>query len=181
MSVRRAYIGLGANLGDRWGALRFAYRALEGLGRGLRASSVYETQARFELEQPDFLNAVVALDTEWAPEALLQALLETERALGRVRDPSRPKGPRVLDLDLLLVGELRRDTATLTLPHPGLAERRFVLRPLLDVHPEGVHPTLGATFRALLERCDDDGEVRVRETLRLGAGPAQARAPRGAA
>lgn len=131
---RRAYIGLGANLGDAQVALRAAIDALALLpGTRLAAlSSLYRT-APIDASGPDYLNAVAALDTAIEPAALLQALQAIEQAHGRLR-PYR-NAPRTLDLDLLLHGDAVLDTPTLTLPHPRIAQRAFVLQPLAELAP----------------------------------------------
>jgi len=140
----RAYVGLGANLGERATTCRAALALLlEQPGITLhRASSFYETEPQGRLRsQPRFLNAVVALDTLLTPTELLELLLSIEDDLGRTR--TVPQGPRDIDLDLLLYGELCLDTPELTLPHPRLLQRRFVLVPLLEVAPELRHPQTG--------------------------------------
>jgi len=131
--VVRAYIGLGSNLGDREATLR---RALDLLGDEVVAvSSFRETEPVGYLDQPRFLNAAAALDTELAPRALLDRLLEVERELGRTREGPR-FGPRTIDLDLLLYGDRTIDEPGLTVPHPRLAERLFVLEPLAELDPD---------------------------------------------
>ncbi len=154
-----AYIGLGSNLGDRMAMLRMAIQRLETLGRIARVSSLYETEPVGFLEQPSFLNAVVALDTTLAPADLLGALLGIERDLGRMR--SFPNAPRTLDLDLLLVDDAILDTPELTLPHPRLHERAFVLAPLAEIAPELVHPGTGKTMQEILHTLPDQGGVEV--------------------
>lgn len=144
----RAYIGLGANLGDPWQALRAALQALAALpGTRLVAVSPAYRSAPVEASGPDFLNAVAALDTALAPLALLDALQAIEAAQGRER-PYR-NAPRTLDLDLLLYGDLRLHSQRLSLPHPRLQQRAFVLRPLLDLAPDLAVPGLGALARHL--------------------------------
>ena len=129
-----AYIGLGANLGEPEAALREAIEALAALpGSVLRASSSFYRTAPIDAIGPDFLNAVVHLDTRLAPHALLAALQRIEHGHGRER-PYR-NAPRTLDLDLLLYGAQVIDTPTLTVPHPRLHERAFVLRPLAEIAP----------------------------------------------
>jgi len=129
----QAYIGLGSNIGDRCAYLKEAVRLL-GDHTELRVaacSSIYETDPVGYVDQPAFLNMAVRADTRLAPEELLKHMLQVERKLGRVRDIRW--GPRTVDLDLLLYGEAQIDTPTLTLPHPRMLERAFVLIPLKDV------------------------------------------------
>ncbi len=152
-----AYIGLGSNLGDRMATLRSAVQRLQTLGRITGVSSLYETEPVGYLEQPAFLNAVVALETALAPVDLLRALLGIERELGRTR--SFPNAPRALDLDLLLVDDVTLETAELTLPHPRLHDRAFVLVPLADLAPEMVHPASGQTVREMLRALPDQSGV----------------------
>jgi 2-amino-4-hydroxy-6-hydroxymethyldihydropteridine diphosphokinase len=152
-----AYIGLGANLGDRLATLRTAVQRLRTFGRVTAVSSLYETEPVGYQEQPRFLNAVVALETALPPADLLRALLGIERDLGRTR--SFPNAPRTLDLDLLLVEDVILDTLELTLPHPRLPERAFVLVPLAEIAPELVHPGSSQTSRELLRALPDRGGV----------------------
>jgi 2-amino-4-hydroxy-6-hydroxymethyldihydropteridine diphosphokinase len=142
--VTVAYVGLGSNLGDREALIR---RAAELIGAE-RVSTIRETEPWGVEEQPLFLNAVARLATELAPRALLERLLEVERALGRVRDGTR-WGPRAIDLDLLLYGDLLLDEPGLTVPHPRLAERLFVLEPLAELAPALEIPGNG-TIQGLL-------------------------------
>lgn len=140
----RAYVGLGANLGDRERTLRLAVEHLgdvDGI-RVLAVSSLTETDPVGVVDQPRFLNGAVALDTELPPRALLDALLEVERGLGRVRDGER-WGPRTVDLDLLVYDDVVVDEPGLHVPHPRLHERPFALEPLAELDPELVVPGLG--------------------------------------
>jgi len=139
--MNRAHIGLGANLGDPPAQLRTALAALEALGQLQAVSPFYRTPPMGPADQPDFCNAVAILQTALAPSVLMQALLEVERAAGRVRDIKW--GPRVLDLDLLHVDGFASATPDLTLPHPGIAQRSFVLRPWADIAPDEVVPGVG--------------------------------------
>jgi 2-amino-4-hydroxy-6-hydroxymethyldihydropteridine diphosphokinase len=123
--VTRAYVGLGANLGDREATIRRAATLL----RASRLSPILETEPWGYADQPKFLNAVAEVETELSPRELLDRLLEIERELGRVRNGPR-YGPRTIDLDLLLYGDEVIDEPGLTVPHPRLAERLFVLEPL---------------------------------------------------
>lgn len=151
--MARAYFGLGANLGDRVAALRSAVDALQQHGTLVAASSLYETAPVGYTDQPNFLNAVVALETDEPPEALLAAALEAEQAQGRVR--TFRNAPRTLDVDLLLYDDRCLDVPGLTLPHPRLHERAFVLAPLAEIAPDLVHPRLGQAIRDLLADLGD--------------------------
>ena len=143
----RAYIGLGANLGDDPGAtLAQAARQLAALDvTRIAAMSSLWRSAPVDAQGPDFINAVVALDTDLAPLDLLDALQAVENAHGRER-PYR-NAPRTLDLDLLLYGDLTLDTPRLTLPHPRLGERAFVLRPLLEIAPALIALASGSAWQ----------------------------------
>lgn len=154
-----AFIALGSNVGDRDAHLSYARAELEDLGALEAVSSVYETAPVGGPAQGPFLNQVVALDTAAEPEALLRALLTLERARGRRRDAGVPNGPRTLDLDLLFYDDRAIRTASLTVPHPRLHERRFVLEPLAEIAPDHVHPTLFRSARALLAACADGAKV----------------------
>ncbi|HEU0335728.1 MAG TPA: 2-amino-4-hydroxy-6-hydroxymethyldihydropteridine diphosphokinase [Gaiellaceae bacterium] len=152
--MARAYVGLGANLGDREHALRRALELLDAeVGiRVVSVSSFRETDPVGYLDQPPFLNGAAAVETELAPRELLERLLGVERALGRVREGPR-FGPRTIDLDLLLYGDAVLDEPGLTLPHPRLHERRFALAPLAELDPELVVPGRGQVT-ALLQHLD---------------------------
>jgi 2-amino-4-hydroxy-6-hydroxymethyldihydropteridine diphosphokinase len=142
--MARAYVGLGANLGDREATLRAAIAALDAT-EGVQVSAVsalLETEPVDYLDQPRFLNGAVALETTLAPRELLDALLAVERSLGRTRGGPR-FGPRTIDLDLLLYGEESIDEQGLTVPHPRLHERAFALEPLAELDPDLVVPGHG--------------------------------------
>lgn len=134
----KAVIGLGTNTGDRAGNLQAAVDALSLLPgtRVMDISPVYETEPVGYADQPDFLNAVACVETEFSPRALLGACLGIEAALGRVR--LFKNGPRIIDLDLLLYEGVTLQTDELTLPHPRMGERAFVLCPFSDIFPDGV-------------------------------------------
>ena len=135
--MRRAYVGLGANLGDREATLRRAVALLaevDGVDV-IAVSELRETEPVGVLDQPRFLNGAAAIDTTLEPRALLDALLRIERALGRIRGDER-WGPRTIDLDLLLHGGAVIDEPGLTVPHARLHERRFVLEPLAELDPD---------------------------------------------
>src|SRR5256714_4618486 len=168
----RAYVGMGSNLGDRAGNLLLGVRGMMSAGLPvLRLSSVYETEpVGVEGAQPAYLNMVAELAAPLPPpDELLARLLKIERELGRRRDS--PRAARTLDLDLLLYGAERRRTERLTLPHPRLHLRRFVLAPLAELVPDARHPTLGLSYAELLATTDDRSEVRLwKPTLRQGDG-----------
>lgn len=146
----RAYVGLGSNLGDRermlWGAVHML--AFNPEVDVVAVSSIRETDPVGFADQPRFLNAAAAVDTELDPRALLDLLLSVERELGRMREGSR-FGPRTIDLDLLLYGDEVVDEPGLTVPHPRLHERRFVLEPLAELDPDLTVPEKGSV-QALL-------------------------------
>jgi 2-amino-4-hydroxy-6-hydroxymethyldihydropteridine diphosphokinase len=148
--VAVVYIGLGSNLGDRDENLRRALERLSELGP-VRSSSFHETDPVGVTDQPKFLNAAAELSTDLSAGDLLKALLAIERELGRDRSREERWGPRTLDLDLLLYDDLVIDEPGLTVPHPRLAERRFVLEPLQELAPGLVLPD-GAPVRDLLSR-----------------------------
>lgn len=149
--MTRAAIGLGGNLGDAATTLRQAFDALGALPgtRLLHVSRLYRTPAWGLTAQPDFINAVAVVETTLAPMALLEHLLAIERRFGRVRVDGERWGPRTLDLDLLLHGEAVVGGAELTLPHPRMHERAFVLLPLLEIAPHVDLPGLGAAHAFL--------------------------------
>jgi 2-amino-4-hydroxy-6-hydroxymethyldihydropteridine diphosphokinase len=157
--ARTAAIALGSNLASKWGSrednLRQAIRRLGHLGQVSAVSSFYDTAPVGFTGQPRFLNAAILLETVLGPLDLMRALLAIERELGRDRAGSPPKGPRVIDLDLLLVGDAVLTTPELVLPHPAMAERRFVLQPLAEIAPAMLEPGTGLTVKEMLERLDD--------------------------
>ena len=161
LGMTRSYVGLGSNLGEREAFLvgaRTALAATPGV-RLTAASRLYETEP-VGPPQGRYLNAVLALDTTLDASGLLERLLALERAAGRRRGPER-NAQRTLDLDLLLFGEVCLDTPDLTLPHPRLHERAFVLVPLAEIAADLVHPSLGTSMRELAARVESAGGVRV--------------------
>lgn len=155
-----AYIALGANLGDPAATVNTAFAALRALPDTTvsATSALYRTAPVGITEQPEFINAAARLDTRLAPEALLDALLAIEQQFGRIR--AERNGPRTLDLDILLYDDLQIDTARLTLPHPRLHLRAFVLYPLADLAPSLMLPGRGA-LAAWLPAVANQGIVRL--------------------
>ncbi len=169
--MQTAYIALGSNLdsqhGSRAGTLSAGVRHLVSLGEVVARSSLYETEPVGFRDQANFVNAVVALQTHLEPLPLLHALLSIERALGRDRASSVPKGPRTLDLDLLLMGDRVLTSDELSLPHPAWNQRRFVLAPLAEIAP-GLHaPGSQQTVADFLAALPDEGDNREAAVRRL--------------
>jgi 2-amino-4-hydroxy-6-hydroxymethyldihydropteridine diphosphokinase len=147
--LKTVYLSLGSNLGERERNLDQAIALLEEAGvRALRRSSIYETEPQDVKNQPWFLNLVIEAATELFPKQLLACALQIEQKLGRKR--ILPKGPRTIDIDILLYGKAVIDSGELTVPHPRLAERRFVLEPLAELEPELRHPVTCRTVREML-------------------------------
>jgi len=141
------YLSLGSNLGDRVANLHAAIDRLKKAGRITRVSSFYETEPVEFTAQPWFLNCALELETDASPQQLMAAILEIEQNMGRTR--TQTKGPRVIDLDILLFGNLTLDENGLTIPHPALHQRRFVLEPLSEIAPGVLHPVLKRTILEL--------------------------------
>ena len=173
--MRTAFIGMGANLASWAGApeatLAAAALRLESLGRVTCRSSLYSTAPVGFAEQPRFVNAVVELETEPEPRALLEGLLAIEQEFGRDRAAGFAKGPRSLDLDILLYGDHEIHEPGLEIPHPRLAERAFVLIPLNEIAPQAVVPGVAKTVGQLLTRlieaakAESDAVVRVKSEV----------------
>lgn len=169
--MRTAYIGMGANLASAAGpppaTLAAAVARLSALGHVLRRSSLYSTAPVGYAEQPRFLNVIVALETTLAPIELLGALLTIEREFGRDRTKSFANGPRTLDLDILLLGDLVLHEAALEIPHPRLAERAFVLVPLHEIAPQLLVPVHNRTVAQLLDQLGQDRKADADSVVRV--------------
>ena len=144
---KRVYLSLGANVGDRAANLNTAIDRIAALGKVTAVSSFYETEPVEFAAQPWFLNCAVKLDTEKMPKQLLAAILDLEQEMGRRR--VRKSGPRSIDIDILLFGNSIVDAQGLTVPHPAMHQRRFVLEPLAEIAPEVRHPVFKRTIREL--------------------------------
>jgi 2-amino-4-hydroxy-6-hydroxymethyldihydropteridine diphosphokinase len=152
------YLSLGSNLGDRGANLNAALSRLPALGQLVAVSSFYETEPVELTDQPWFLNCAVKLDTEKMPRQLLSGILGLEREMGRQR--GQKKGPRLIDVDILLFGTSIVETQGLTIPHPALHQRRFVLEPLAEIAPEVRHPVFKRTVRELRDALPPGQAVR---------------------
>lgn len=161
MSV--AYLALGSNVGDRLQHLRSGKDSLVRLGNIVAVSPVYDTEPVGTSDGDRFLNAVVAVRTQLSPEELLSKCLEIEQENGRTRTVQN--APRTLDIDILLYDDLQIENSDLTLPHPRMHERAFVLTPLADIASDVVHPRLDVTIRALLAECPSQDIVRTNDRL----------------
>ncbi|HTA49849.1 MAG TPA: 2-amino-4-hydroxy-6-hydroxymethyldihydropteridine diphosphokinase [Verrucomicrobiae bacterium] len=164
------YLSLGSNVGDRERQLRDARARLGAIGRVVATSSVYETEPVEFTQQPWFLNCALALETSKTPQELIAAILGIEEEMGRRR--IQKKGPRSIDIDILLFDARVVDSTDLAIPHPALHQRRFVLEPLAEIAPEVFHPVLKKTVRELLDALPQGQVVR-----KLKPGPPISRMP----
>lgn len=152
--MKQAFLSLGSNLGDREQHLQAALERLEAAGiHILRRSSIYETEPQDLPDQPWFLNLVVEVETEFFPRLLLARIQAIELGMGRKRE--LPKGPRPIDIDILLFGTFVIGAHELQVPHPRMGERRFVLEPLAELAPDLLHPVNGKTVREMLLETQD--------------------------
>jgi len=154
-----AYLSLGSNLGHREANIASALKTLGQEARIVKVSSLYETEPVGYKDQPWFLNLVCAVETDLSPHALLKLAKTTEKILGR--KPTLRFGPRLIDIDILFYDDLILDSPDLTIPHPHLVKRAFVLVPLKEIAPNLVHPLSGLTIKELLERAENLEEVRL--------------------
>ena len=153
-----AYLSLGSNMGDRAGNLRATVDRLRDFGEVVAVSSLYETEPVEFTAQAWFHNCAVALSTEKTPRELLAGILDIEQKLGRRR--GQEKGPRIIDIDILLFDDLITDHPGLKIPHPAMHERRFVLEPLTEIAPDVLHPEFNQTIRQLRDALPQGQEVR---------------------
>jgi 2-amino-4-hydroxy-6-hydroxymethyldihydropteridine diphosphokinase len=153
-----AYLSLGSNVGDREAQLREAQARLGAAGKIVAISSLYETEPVDFTEQPWFLNCVVAFETKQTPEELMTSTLGIEQDMGRRR--LQKKGPRTIDIDILLFGEAIADSPEVTIPHPAMHQRRFVLEPLAEIAPSAIHPVFQKTILQLRDTLPAGQAVR---------------------
>jgi len=154
------FLGLGTNLGDREANLNKALELIsKSVGRIDTCSGIYETEPWGFQSENNFLNMVIKVHTKLKPTDLIKKIILIEDHLGRIRD-SRKYISRTIDIDILLYANIVIDKSNLTIPHPLIQDRRFVLVPLCDIAPEMIHPVLSKTFAALLKECKDDREVK---------------------
>lgn len=151
------FLGLGANMAEPEAALSAGIERLSDLLTGLRSSRLYVSDPRYDLDQDRFVNAAVMGLCDLRPLDLLRELQAIEQDMGRVRNPARPKGPRIIDIDILLIGERVIDEPALTVPHPRLEERKFALIPLLELEPDLTHPRSGRPLREALILLETQG------------------------
>lgn len=157
--MNKAYLLIGGNLGEREELIRLAEKQIESnCGPIISASSLYETEAWGLKEQPTFLNKVILIETLQDPLLLLRSLQSIELLLGRTRE--QRWGPRTMDIDILFYNKIILDTSNLTIPHPGIPNRRFVLEPLAEIAGEWEHPQYQNNIRYLLQQCNDNSAVR---------------------
>jgi 2-amino-4-hydroxy-6-hydroxymethyldihydropteridine diphosphokinase len=156
---KTVYLSLGSNIGDRAANLKQATERLRDLGTIVAASSLYETDPVEVEQQPMFLNCALAMETDLMPRQFLSRILALEQSMGRRR--TQVKGPRKIDIDIVFFGNAVVETQALTIPHPAMHQRRFVLEPLAEIAPEARHPVFKHTMRELLQALPQGtGKVR---------------------
>lgn len=157
--MNKAYLLTGGNEGDRFLHMQQARTNIELIcGQLLLVSSIYETAPWGKTDQPDFLNQVLLIDTKFSPEELLKSILSIEEKGGRKR--TIKNAPRTIDIDILFYNDLILEKPGLTIPHPRIAIRKFVLEPLNEISPEFIHPVIGKTIRELMLECKDELGVK---------------------
>jgi len=165
------WLGIGSNIGNKAASLRNAVSMLAEFVHDLRASGLWLSKARYVLDQPDFLNGVVSGSTRLSPHELLMAVNRIEAALGRDRSVVVPKGPRTIDIDILLYGDRIISDDALIIPHPGMRERKFVLLPLFQLAPDLIDPVSGRAFSEYLAGLPPQGIYPERSSLYDAAYP----------
>jgi 2-amino-4-hydroxy-6-hydroxymethyldihydropteridine diphosphokinase len=158
------FLGIGTNLGDKENNLKESITGIEKtIGIVKRSSSVYETESWGFKSEDDFLNMVIKIETDLVPAQLIRRILDLELLLGRIRS-EKQYSSRIIDIDILFYNDLVISEKTLTIPHPLLHERKFVLVPLCEIEPELIHPVLKKTVASLLKTCKDQSNVRKYES-----------------
>ena len=161
--MNNVYLLIGGNMGERMANLAAARARINiDCGRITASSSIYETEAWGYKEQPAFLNQALAIETTLEAEKLIEEILKIEMALGRKR--ALPLGPRIIDIDIIYFNDEIFNSINLTIPHPSMADRKFVLTPLVEIAPAFIHPILLKTNQVLLKECGDSSVVYKKST-----------------
>jgi 2-amino-4-hydroxy-6-hydroxymethyldihydropteridine diphosphokinase len=161
--MNNVYLLIGGNMGERMANLAAARNRINiDCGRITASSSIYETEAWGYKEQPAFLNQALAIETSLDAEKLMEEILKIEMALGRKREI--PLGPRIIDIDIIYFNDEIINSSNLTIPHPSMADRKFVLTPLVEIAPAFIHPILLKTNQVLLKECGDSSVVYKKST-----------------
>ncbi|MCU0461785.1 MAG: 2-amino-4-hydroxy-6-hydroxymethyldihydropteridine diphosphokinase [Bacteroidales bacterium] len=166
--MKRLILGIGTNLGDKAANLKTALGSInENIGLVVRTSSVYETEPWGFSSVDQFLNIVAEVESKLKPSGLLGRILMIEARMGRLRN-GKEYASRLIDIDILFIGDKILDTTSLVIPHPKLHERKFVLVPLAEIAPDFVHPVLKKNIKTLLTECKDKGIVRLHDSMTQG-------------